>query len=165
MAMEGEFLARALMIGVGATLVMDLWAYMQKRLFDVPSLNYAMVGRWLGHMAFGRFAHNTIAQARPVAGEVLLGWAAHYGIGVVFAAALLRLMGHAWAENPSIFPAVAFGLVTVAIPFFVMQPGFGFGVAASKTPKPNTARMRSLIAHGSFGVGLYLAALAAAAWL
>jgi hypothetical protein len=46
------------------------------------------------------------------------------------------------------------------VPFFVMQPAFGAGVAASKTPRPAQARLRSLMTHGVFGVGLY-----AGAWL
>ena len=32
-------------------------------------------------------------------------------------------------------------------------------IAASKTPHPNAARLRSLMAHTVFGIGLYLAAL------
>ncbi|WP_259782478.1 DUF2938 domain-containing protein [Aestuariispira ectoiniformans] len=161
MTVEMEFVLRAVTIGVGATLVMDFWALGQKSFFNIPSLNYAMVGRWLGNMARGNFAHANIGAARPVAGEAVIGWSAHYIIGVVFAAVLLRLAGIDWALEPSFLPAFGFGLVTVVMPFFVMQPAFGFGIAASKTPAPNTARLRSLIAHGSFGLGLYLAALLA----
>ncbi|MDF3939614.1 DUF2938 family protein, partial [Achromobacter denitrificans] len=47
---------------------------------------------------------------------------------------------------------------SVAAPFLILQPGMGAGIAASRVPKPNTARARSLMAHASFGVGLYLAA-------
>lgn len=156
--MTAEFLMPALAIGIGATIVMDLWAMMQNRLFNVPSLNYAMVGRWLGHMGHGRFTHQNIMTAAPVAGEAIIGWVAHYGIGIAFAAALLFLAGLDWVQSPTILPALAFGTATVIMPFFVMQPGFGFGVAASKTPKPMVARFRSLVAHLSFGVGLYAAA-------
>jgi hypothetical protein len=46
-----------------------------------------------------------------------------------------------------------------------MQPGMGMGIAASRTPRPNAARLRSLITHMSFGVGLYVAALTVAALL
>ncbi|MNC81522.1 hypothetical protein D3C75_1346770 [compost metagenome] len=56
-------------------------------------------------------------------------------------------------------PAFVLGLVTVAAPYLIMQPGMGAGVFASKTPKPNAARARSLLAHGVFGVALYLAGL------
>ncbi|MDO9126054.1 MAG: DUF2938 family protein, partial [Parvibaculum sp.] len=37
--------------------------------------------------------------------------------------------------------------------------GMGAGIAASKTPKPNAARLRSLVSHTVFGIGLYVAAL------
>jgi hypothetical protein len=38
-----------------------------------------------------------------------------------------------------------------------MQPGMGAGVAASRTPRPATARLHSLVTHGIFGLGLYAA--------
>jgi len=37
-----------------------------------------------------------------------------------------------------------------------MQPAFGLGVAAAKTPDPTTARLRSLRTHATYGLGLYL---------
>jgi len=40
-----------------------------------------------------------------------------------------------------------------------LQPSFGLGVAASKTPHPNQARLKSLMTHTVFGLGLYLWAL------
>jgi hypothetical protein len=52
------------------------------------------------------------------------------------------------------------GVLTVAFPFFLMQPGMGAGVAASKTPNPGRARLRSLVTHAVFGAGMYVAALA-----
>jgi Protein of unknown function (DUF2938) len=51
------------------------------------------------------------------------------------------------------------GLATVAIPFFVMQPAFGLGAAASKAPNPIQVRLRSLMNHAVFGFGLYISAL------
>lgn len=150
-------------IGVGATLVMDLWALLRRRVFGVPSLELALVGRWLGHMAHGRFRHASIAAAAPLRGERTLGWAAHYAIGIAFAGLPVALAGPDWVDTPTLAPALAAGLVSVAAPFLVMQPALGFGVAASRTPQPAVARRRSLVAHLSYGVGLYLAALALAA--
>lgn len=158
MAEEFEFLFRAVVIGGGATAFMDLWALLQKRAFSVPGLNYAMFGRWLGHLCRGRFTHNNIVAAADVPQEGLIGWGAHYAIGVVFAGALMGLCGLEWARSPSLLPALLTGLVTLAAPFFLLQPGMGAGIAASKTPDPTAARLRSLIAHTSFGIGLYLAA-------
>lgn len=156
-----EFSVRAFLIGVGATAFMDLWALFQKRAFGIPALNYAMVGRWIGHLGSGTFCHQAIGAARPIPGERAIGWAAHYAIGVLFAGILIAMAGLGWARQPSFLPALAMGIITVLAPFLILQPGMGAGIAAAKTPAPNTARLRSLIAHTSFGVGLYLAALGA----
>jgi len=153
-----HFLLHAVLIGVGATAVMDAWALFLRGCFGLPSLNYAMVGRWLGHLPEGQFVHRNIAQSAPVAGETAIGWAAHYLIGIAFAAMLLAVAGIEWAHRPSLWTALLFGVLSVAAPFFVLQPGLGAGVAASKTPQPNTARLRSLMTHTVFGIGLYLAA-------
>ncbi|KAB8052061.1 DUF2938 family protein [Janthinobacterium rivuli] len=149
----------ALAIGVGATAVMDVWAVALKRYWCIPSLNLAMVGRWLGHLPRGTFTHVNIAQAAPVRDEAVLGWTAHYLIGVLFAAVLLALVGDQWVQTPTFAPALLASLVSVAAPFCILQPGMGAGLAASKTPHPAAARLRSLTAHAAFGIGLYLAAL------
>jgi hypothetical protein len=153
-----QLVAWAIPVGVGATLLMDLWAIILKHIFGVPSLNYAMVGRWLGSMGKGRFTHENIAKAPSVGGEGVIGWAAHYGIGIFFAGLLLIACGQDWARQPTVGPAVAAGILTVAAPFLVMQPGMGLGVAASKMPKPNVARLRSIATHVIFGLGLYASA-------
>lgn len=153
-----HFLFHAVLVGTGATAFMDGWRWLQKHVFGVPVLDYAMVGRWLGHLARGRLRHDAIAAAPPVAGERLLGWTAHYAIGVAFAGVLLGVVGVGWAHAPSPGPALAVGLASLAAPFLVLQPALGAGVAASRTPRPNAARRRSLVTHLVFGVGLYLAA-------
>jgi hypothetical protein len=66
------------------------------------------------------------------------------------------LVGNKWLQQPTLMPTILFGLVTVLAPFFIMQPVFGFGFAAAKVPNPTQARVRSLMNHTAFGVGLYL---------
>lgn len=149
----------ALLIGFGATLILDLWTLFLARALNIPGPNWAMVGRWIGHFPRGQFLHQSIAQANAVPGEHALGWLAHYLIGVVFAALLLLVCGLEWARQPSLAPALIIGVLTVAAPFLLMQPGMGAGVAASKMPKPNVARLRSLMAHSVFGLGLYMAGM------
>jgi hypothetical protein len=153
-----EFVIRTVLMGIAATALIDLWALMLRRGFGVASLDYALVGRWLGHMPAGRFTHASIAAAQPIRGERLIGWTTHYATGVLFAAMLLAVCGPDWTRQPSPGPALAFGILTVAAPFFVMQPGMGLGIAASKTPKPGLARLRSLATHAIFGLGLYASA-------
>jgi hypothetical protein len=153
-----ELFTDAFAIGIGATAFMDLWAVLQRRIFGVRSLDYALLGRWLGHLVHGQFRHEAIARTPPITGERAMGWAAHYAIGVVFALFLLAIWGTEWARSPSFGPAMLIGVLTIVFPFFVLQPALGAGVAASRTPQPNIARFRSLVTHTSFGVGLYLAA-------
>lgn len=146
---------QGVVVGVGATAVMDLTAEVLRRTRGTRSLDYALVGRWLGHMPAGRFRHESIMTAEPVPGERALGWGAHYAIGSCFAVALV-FADSEWLDDPRFVPAVSMGLATVAAPWFVMQPAFGFGVAASKTPSPSQARLGSLQAHGAYGDGLWL---------
>lgn len=156
---EMSTMAQFALIGVGATVVMDLWALALRRLWGIPSLDYAMVGRWVLHMPKGVFAHKPIFAADPMGGERALGWFLHYAIGVVFAIVFGMVVGPAWILAPEPLSALLLGALTLVFPFFVMQPAFGAGIAASKTPAPNTARVRSLGAHLSFGVGVYLSGL------
>lgn len=149
-----------LAIGIAATLLMDGWAMLRRRLLGMPSLDYAMVGRWVGHMPRGRFRHAAIGKAAAVPGERALGWLVHYLTGIVFALAFVMLAGESWLNRPTLAPALLFGLVTVAMPFLLMQPAFGLGIAAAKTAAPARARLHSLLTHAVFGLGLYLGAQA-----
>jgi hypothetical protein len=47
----------------------------------------------------------------------------------------------------------------VAAGWFLLQPGLGLGVAASRLPHPNRVRALNLAAHVVFGLGLYATAL------
>lgn len=144
-----------LITGAGATLVMDLWGLARKPLLGIAAPDYGLVGRWLGHMWHGRFRHDAIARATPVAGEQWLGWTAHYLIGIVFATLLIAVWGMDWLRHPTLAPALIVGVATVAAPFLLMQPGMGAGIAAARTPNPGKARLQSLITHAIFGLGLY----------
>jgi hypothetical protein len=152
-----DYLACALFIGTSATLAMDFWTLVRKRLLGVPPPDYAMVGRWVAHMARGHFRHERISASPAVRGERLIGWTAHFLIGIAFAAAFLGIVGPEWIRQPTLGPALALGIGTVAAPFLVMQPGMGAGIAASRTPRPGVARLQSLVTHAVFGVGLFAA--------
>ncbi|UTW13475.1 DUF2938 domain-containing protein [Marinobacterium rhizophilum] len=145
-----------LLIGTGATMVMDLWSLVRKPLLGIPPPNYGMVGRWITYMAYGQFQHDAIAASAPMRGERVTGWMFHYLTGIAYAALLIAIWGNSWIHTPTLGPALAVGIITVAAPFLLMQPGMGAGIAASRTPKPNSARLQSLITHAVFGLGLYV---------
>jgi len=156
---EATYFFATVAVGLGATLFMDLWALFLKHVFSIPSSNYCLVGRWLSHMPEGTFMHSNIAAASPKRSECTVGWIAHYVIGTVYAFALIAFVSNSWLVRPSLFPAMLFGIGSVVVPFLVMQPSFGLGIAASRAPNPTEARLRSLMAHAVFGVGLYTCAV------
>ena len=159
MSVEANYILAAIAIGIGATLVMDLWNLFLKRTFDIPSLNYCLLGRWLRHISGGTLRHASITAAPEKPFECAVGWTAHYTIGVVFALVFVTLTSGDWLARPTLLPALLYGIATVVFPFFILQPSLGLGIAASRTPAPTQARLKSLATHTVFGVGLYVCAL------
>jgi len=145
------------LIGLGATAVMDVWLLFLKRL-GVQTTDFALIGRWVGHLAHGHFAHASILTARPIASELSLGWLTHYGVGIAFAGLLVAVQGIEWLRQPTFLPALAVGLGTVIVPLFVIQPALGSGFGAAKTPSPLKTCLRTLVNHAVFGSGLYATA-------
>jgi hypothetical protein len=150
---------QVLFTGTGATALMDVAMVARERFLGIPQPDYGLVGRWIGHFPNGQFVHPRIAAVPAVDGERWIGWAAHYAIGIAFAALLFAVVGEGWFRAPTIGVALAVGIATVAAPFLVMQPAMGAGFAASRTPRPNAARAQSLVTHAIFGLGLYGAGL------
>jgi hypothetical protein len=149
----------AIVVGIGATLVMDLWNLFLKHAFGIPSLNYCLLGRWVRHMLRGTLRHASITAAPRKPHECTVGLMAHYSIGVVLALLFIVFTSSDWLVRPTVLPALLYGIGTVVFPFFIMQPSFGLGIAASRTPNPTQARLKSLATHVVFGAGLYLCAL------
>src|ERR1700704_3924244 len=137
------FLTGAIVVGIGGTLLMDLWNLFLKRAFSIPSLNYCLLGRWVRHMPEGTFRHANITAAPHKTFECTAGWIAHYTIGVMFALVLVVLTSGPWLARPTRPLALGYGIGTVVFPFYIMQPSLGLGFAASKTPNPTQARLKS----------------------
>lgn len=142
-------------IGTGATLLIDLWAVVRAAVFGIAMPNYGLVGRWLIGVRHGNLFLDTEGGTQPAAHERAFGWIAHYAIGVAFAMVLLVIFGAEWLDQPTLAPAMIVGIGTVFAPFLLMQPGMGAGIAGSRTRKPWSARLQSLITHSIFGIGLY----------
>ena len=123
-----DFVTCTLVIGAGATAVMDLWTLVRARLLGGRMPDYEWLGRWLA-------ASPALAHARAI------GWTAHYLIGMVFAGVLLAIWGVEWARQPTLAPALIVGIGSVAAPILI-----------------GTARLQSVVTHAVFGLGLYTAA-------
>ena len=149
-------LISAIIVGLGATLTFDLWALFLKRAFQINPSNFCLVGRWILYMPEEIFKHSNIGSTPKKPTECTVGWIVHYMIGITFAVTFVAVVDDNWLQHPTLIPAIVFGAVTVLMPFFIMQPLFGLGFAASKTPNPTQARLRSLMNYTAFGGGLYL---------
>ena len=95
MAGPAQVLAFAL-VGISGTVALDLWALLLSRTLNIPPVNWPLVGRWIRHMARGRFVHDSIAKVGPLSGEAIIGWGAHYLIGIGYGLLLLALWGPMW---------------------------------------------------------------------
>lgn len=146
-------------MGIGGTVAMDVWAWLLARLGVAPFPNWAMPGRWLGHVFKGRIFHDDIGAADPVSSELGLGWVLHYGVGILYGVVFVPLAGSVWVTDPTFVPVWIFSLITIAAGWFLLQPGMGLGWAASKTPSPWKVRGFGLIAHTVFGLGMWAVAL------
>ena len=153
-----ETILKIILVGIGATLVVDFWSMIQKVL-KIKSLDYRFVGRWIAYFPKGKFVHENIMKSCPASGELLIGWIAHYCIGITFAFLFIVVFGKDWLEQPALYPALITGILTVVAPLFIMQPAFGFGIASSNLPGPNIRRIKSVLTHLIYGLGLYLSAL------
>ncbi|MCG6149963.1 DUF2938 domain-containing protein [Leptospira levettii] len=150
---------QTILIGIGATMAMDLWRFFLQKTFKVNSLDLGLLGRWVGYCAKGKFFHSPIAKSAVIPGESIIGWISHYAIGIFFASLLPIIWGVNWLENPTIEEPFFLGLSTIIAPWFLMQPAMGIGIAASKTPKPFQVRIRNIAIHTVYGLGLYGTAL------
>ena len=155
-------LIKAALIGVGGTIVLDVWALFMAHALKMPASNWPMVGRWIGNMPRGQFVHESMAKARSMNGEAAIGWIAHYVIGIGYGVLLLAFWGRPWITQPTFLPPMILSWVLLVAPYFIMMPGMGSGIAGSKTPKPNLTRLKSVVGHSIFGLGMYATALALA---
>ncbi|MGL4323402.1 MAG: DUF2938 domain-containing protein [Beijerinckiaceae bacterium] len=154
-----DFWWRAVVIGAGATLAIDLWSLLLRQVFGWPMANWGLVGRWVMHALRGQFVHADIGMAEPVAQEHAIGWAFHYAVGILFAAITLLIGGPSWVAAPTWPLPLIVGLVTVGCGWFILLPGMGAGMAAAKKPERARIRVLGLVAHTIFGFAMYGLAL------
>jgi hypothetical protein len=150
-----EQVLRILVMGITATVAIDLWATIANRILGWPRTHWGMVGRWIGHVRNGQFAHTSIGSSPPIVHESILGWIFHYVVGCIYAALYLVYVSTVQMGQPTLVSAVLFGLVTILSPWLLMQPALGLGICASKAPRPNLVRLQNLIIHTVFGLVLF----------
>lgn len=141
--------------GIFATVMLDIWQRVLYAATGIPPTNWGMIGRWFGHMKGGRLMHVAIGDAAPVANEATIGWIMHYLIGLAYGVVYVGLMVAQFGA-PTLLNGFLFGLASVVIPWFLMQPCLGIGIMGAKASNPNIPRYSALAAHCIYGVALYV---------
>lgn len=153
-----EFIVKSILIGVGATLVFDIYIRLLMKI-GLPGSNWTMGGRWFAYIPRGKIVHDSIATSPSLPGETAVGWMMHYVTGIVFAVVLIAIWGLGWTREPTLGPALIVGVTTVLLGWCVMSPCMGGGIAGQKRPDRWTVRAVQLSAHVVFGLGLWASAI------
>lgn len=146
---------KAVLIGLFATVLMDLGGMIGTRLGWLRKGDPALLARWGRQLLRGRLHGADIRSAEAKPGDLALGLALHYGIGAVLAIAYfaaLERLGH--PSGPE--SALAYGFSTNAFPWLLMYPSMGFGLFGLRAPKEARLIPTSLVAHLNYGLGLWL---------
>jgi len=148
-----------LIVGMLATLTMDVVAVIALRLGIAGRgprrTGPDLIGRWIGYLLQGKFKHADILRTPPFRGELLLGLAAHYSIGIVLTLVYLGLLVAAHA-TPTALTAILYGTATTVFPWFLMFPSQGMGWLGRDAPGDAHLARISLFNHIMFGLGLAL---------
>ena len=157
--MESRVFIVGLIVGILATITMDVVAVIAVRLGIAGRGSRRtgpdLIGRWIGYLLRGKFRHANILETPPLRGELVLGLAAHYAIGIVLTLVYLRLLIVVQA-TPTALSAILYGTATTVFPWFLMFPSQGMGWRGRDAPGDAHLVGVSLFNHVIFGLGIAL---------
>ncbi len=152
-----DLVITAVAAGVLGTLVMDSLNHLVSRTGLILRIDARMIGRMSVGWARGRFRYDSPSQIEPTAHELLLGYAAHYAIGLVLAA--IFVIGWSQFIGGSISPlwTIIYGFATTVASEFIVYPAVGLGLCGHRSPERIKAFFSPLANHLFFGVGMAVA--------
>lgn len=146
---------RIIIVGVIATICMDLWNFVLYLTFGI-TLDWHILGRWIGHTLQGDFMLYGVNQSAAVAHEAALGWAGHYLTGLMYAGTYLIICRILLHHRPTLLVALIISWCFMVMPFLLYQPAVGVGYFSMEAGNPNFVRLITFTMHTFFGIGLYL---------
>ncbi|QDK97457.1 DUF2938 domain-containing protein [Acinetobacter tandoii] len=150
-----------LIVGIGSTIALDLWARLMAKLGWLPGTHWPAVGRWITGLFSGNFIFDSNNTSPFTKSEAILGWGFHYVIGIIYAAMYPLFWGFSFIVSPIIFPFFFIGVIVSSIAgLAILMPGMGGGFFANKVPNRNSVIVYVLLAHLVFAVAQYLLAKA-----
>ncbi|OOZ41139.1 hypothetical protein BOW53_05275 [Solemya pervernicosa gill symbiont] len=146
----------AITIGLLATALLDVFSILMAKYFGTPKTEWRFIGRWFLLMRKGQFTHGHISKSEQVQGELAFGWFMHYLIGVSWSLIYFFLTYVVRDASPTLLSASLFGVVTLVVPYLILQPALGHGFFAQKHPRPVAMPILSFLSHLTFGQAMYL---------
>ncbi|NVM66585.1 glucan phosphoethanolaminetransferase (alkaline phosphatase superfamily) [Mucilaginibacter sp. SG538B] len=143
-----NIMVKVVIAGIAGTFATDIWTFLL-RLFGVHSHGLLLVGLWVkSHLP-------SVLQGQLAGKELLIGWTAHYLLGISFAFLLIPMYGKKWFRQPTAFSALVLALVTFVISLFIIQPMLNFGIAFSKFRTQPVILLKVLAFHLIYSLGVY----------
>ena len=153
------FNVRSVLIGIVATLTMDVLTVAAIKLRLIAPLRPQLIGRWFASIAQGQALHSDIANAPPINHEFAVAVPVHYAIGVTLAL-LYLLASSTFGINPrSPVAALGFALCTNLLPWLLMFPAMGYGWFGTHGPAGTRLLLSSFVTHCLYGLGLWIGVL------
>jgi hypothetical protein len=150
------FSLRNVIIGVLATVIMDVLSAVSFKLRLIAPLSPRLIGRWFASVGRGQLLHSDIAQTTAINHERAIVAPVHYAIGVTLALMYLFACASLGLDSRKPITALVFALCTNTFPWLVMFPSMGFGWFGTHGPPGTRLFQSSLVSHVFYGVGLWL---------
>lgn len=153
-----------LCVGIGATLILDLWQFLLGKLFAVRGADWGHAGRWLKGLAKGEWIYRNSDPSPPRAGDKTLGWLFHYVVGTIYAFLYVPVSILGFGAFPDFLPYILIGFVLSTLAgLMVFSPLMGDGFLASKAPDQGRRIAFAVLNHLVFAAAQYLVTAAVVA--
>ena len=152
------FNLRNVLLGIIATVTMDVLSVAAIKLRLIAPLPPHLIGRWFASVARGQVLHGDIAQVSPIQHEMAVAVPVHYAIGVTLALTYLLACSTLGLSPRSPVTALVFALCTNLLPWLLKFPAMGYGWFGAHGPTGTRLFASSFLTHCFYGLGLWLGA-------
>lgn len=145
-----------LVVGIGSTIILDLWVTLVEKMLGIPQTNWGIVGRWIFGIPKGNWVLDASIDKAPNAQEKTLGWLFHYVVGIGYAVLIILLFGASFIDEPSIMPIIVVGLVLSTLAgLAILMPALGAGFMGRLVPNWFAMFIYLVVTHAVFAEGQY----------
>lgn len=154
---NGMMIIEIVLMGVFATLVMDIGEETVKTLFNITkSMEPQHFGRWILNMFNGVFIHGNIETATHFRFEIPAAILFHYFTGIFLGGIFLWLRNNIKIFPSSKYMGFVYAWSTIFLPGLIMFPALGFGIFGLGADNGMNNVISIVIAHSFYGLGITL---------